>query len=270
MRDNPAAGPGDHIWDRHRGQRPIHSAHQREVHDLLQRWRRIADEYRPARVLMGATWVSDPTMLARYYGAGDELHLPQNFTFAFSELDYNEIRPVTESWLQAIPECGAPVWLASSHDLSRFPTRWCAGDERKVRLALTLLLTLPGACVLYQGDELGLEDVEVPEPCLRDRVRPSRDRARTPMPWTRQANFGFTTGEPWLPTGDRDGCTVADQRDDACSALNLTRSLIALKRRLRDPYQAQPAPDGCWHYTRGEVAVRLDFRSYAAMVGPAR
>jgi alpha-glucosidase len=146
-----------------------------------------------------------------------------------------------------------------------------AAALRKVRLALTMLLTLPGVTVLYQGDEIGLEDGPVPPERVLDLT--GRDPERTPMPWSDEPNGGFTTGDPWLPLGDYRRRNVAAQRDDPGSVLNLTRELVALKKGLRGPYEPVPAPEGSWRYRRGEMAVDLDFENSRATIqtpSPAR
>ena len=114
--------------------------------------------------------------------------------------------------LAKLPAGECPVWTASNHDISRFPTRWCGGDERKARLALLVLATLPGTLVLYYGDEIAMTDVEVPPGAAPGRddapaggaAGKSRDRARTPMPWDASPSGGFTAGgvTPWLPYGE--------------------------------------------------------------------
>ncbi len=259
LRDNPPAGSTDHLWDRNRGQRPVWNAHRPEVHDVLRRWRKVAVRYEPERVLIGATWVPEVSELARYFGSGDELHLPQYFQFLFANFDPPALCRVVEEWLEAIPDGQVPVWAASSHDLSRFASRWCNGNTGLTRTALTLLLTLPGACVLYQGDELGLQDTVLQTQELRDPAQPSRDPYRTPMPWRSDANGGFTTGRPWLPLGDVASCNVADQLRDFQSTLQHTRRLIMEKKRLTGPYRRVNVCDASWSYLRGDTMVELTF-----------
>ena len=136
------------------------------------------------------------------------------------------------------------------------------------------LLVHPAEKIL-QGDELGLPDADVPEDRLVDPLsieyRPvvNRDAARTPMPWRPGPGAGFTDPgvEPWLPIGDRDRLSVAEQRDDPNSTLLLTRALLALRRELADlrdgPYVGWTAPDGVWAWRRGAtvlVAVNLSER----------
>ena len=87
---------------------------------------------------------------------------------------------------------------ARNHDHSRLATRWAGGDEAKARAALFLLLTLRGDAILYQGDEIALEDGAVPAERVADIADPPRDPERTPLPWTRA---GDEWREPWLPLG---------------------------------------------------------------------
>jgi alpha-glucosidase len=244
-----------------------------EVHDIYRGWRSIADAYEPSRVLIGETWLFDLPTLMRYYGPGaDELHLPMNFPFMFSAFG-PAIRDVIEATEAALPTGAWPVWSASNHDVGRFPTRWCDGDERKIRAALLLLLTLRGTPILYYGDEIGMHDVEVPREAVRDPVGlrgwpddPGRDPGRTPMRWSGRPGAGFTQGDvrPWLPLGDAAARNVADQRSDPGSVLSLCRDLIALRRanpELRlGRFEEVPAPPGVWAWRRGPetlVAVNL-------------
>ena len=140
-----------------------YNANREDVHEVFRRWRKVVDEYRPERILLGETWVMELARLARFYGAGsDELHLAFNFPFALSELDADTLRSVVDATEAALPEHAWPVWMLSNHDLVRFRTRMCGGDERKARALLLLLLTLRGTPVLYYGDELGMPQARVP------------------------------------------------------------------------------------------------------------
>jgi alpha-glucosidase len=265
LRDNPPVEPGDPPRLRRFGQRPIYNRGRPEVHDVFKRWRQIAEEYDPPRLLIGETWVQEPAEWASFYGGeDDELQLPMNFMFAMEEFDPAVLRTVAEVSLAELPADAVAVWHGSNHDVSRLATRWCDGDEDRVRLALTMLLTLPGVTILYQGDEIGLEDGEVPPERVVDVS--TRDPERTPMPWSAEPNGGFTTGDPWLPLGDYRRRNVAAQREESGSVLNLTRDLIALKKRLQGPYQGLPAPRGSWRYSRGQAVVDLDFKTPRATV----
>ena len=228
---------------------PGRSSNQPEVHDVMRRWRAIADAYEE-RVLLGETYVYDLEALVRYYGTGtDELHLGFNIPFIKADLDAAAMREIVEWMEDRLPEAAWPVWTGSNHDAGRLATRWAGGDPDRARCALMMLLTLRGTPVLYYGDELGLEDVEVTE--IRDHAG-GRDGGRTPMPW----DEGAWT-DPWLPVGDQ--TTVAAQRDDPGSTLYLVRDLIALRAAFAGaPYEPLPAPPDAWAFRRGEHTIALN------------
>jgi alpha-glucosidase len=268
LRNNPLATVDDDLRIQALGQRSVYNLNRPEVHDILRRWRTIADSYDPAPILVGETWVPDLEALMRFYGSGtDELHLALNVPFVFAELGART-REVVAATEAGLPPSAWPTWTASNHDAGRFPTRWCGGDERKIRAALVVLLALRGTPILYYGDEIGMAEVDVPHDRLRDPVgllgwpeEPGRDRARTPMPWNDGPAGGFTRAgvEPWLPAGSPASCNVADQREEPGSALHLCRDLIALRRSSPDlrsgAYAALDTQEGVWAWRRGDRTV---------------
>jgi alpha-glucosidase len=224
-----------------------------ETYAVLRRWRDLVNTYQEERILLGETWVMDLERLARFYGTGkDQLHLAFNFPYAFAPLDAAALRSVVDGTHAAYPQDAWPVWMLSNHDIPRFATRLCGGDERKIRCALLGLLTLRGTAVLYQGDEIGLEQVAVPLDRIRD--IDDRDGCRTPMPWTREGGWS----DPWLPLGDTTR-NVDHQRDDPSSTLSFVRETIAARRASADlqsgAYEPLEAPDGVWAYRRGTNTV---------------
>ncbi|TMK29195.1 MAG: DUF3459 domain-containing protein, partial [Actinobacteria bacterium] len=273
LRDNPPAAEGDPPMFRTLGQRQVYNMNRPEVHDVLRRFRRVADGYEPRRILVGETWAPDLAHLAAYYGRkDDELHLAFNFAFVLRHLDELELSPIVEKTEKNLANLGWPAWTASNHDVGRMSSRWCGDDERKVRCALLLLLSLRGTPFLYYGDEIGLPEVALTREDLRDPVgimgwpaNPGRDRWRTPMPWTAEDGAGFTRPgvRPWLPFGPARP-NVEDQRDDPGSVLSLCRALIELRRTTVDlrlgTYRRLPSPPGSWAWQRGDrhvVAVNL-------------
>jgi alpha-glucosidase len=291
LRDDTLATEADHPNIRRHGLRSDFSMNRPEGHDVLRRWRIVAQPY--DAVLLGETWVMDLEAMARFYGNGeDELHLALNIPFV-SSTPGAEMRDVVERTLAVLPSGAWPLWNGSNHDAGRFATRWCGDDERRIRAMLITLLTLRGTPLLFQGDEIGLPNVEVPRERLRDPVGirhwpddPGRDHGRTPMQWTAEPNGGFTSPEadPWLPVGDVASSNVADQRDDPASILHLCRDAIALRRGradLRSGHQAPlESPDGVWSWRRGdattvavnhgETSVRLDGIDGAILLGADR
>ena len=157
LRDNPPATADDPLDAQLFGQRPVYNANRPEVHDVLRRWRRIADVLRPARLLLGETPVDDAATLAAFYGADlDELHLAFNFPFINAPLEADADARGRRAHRGAAPAGAWPAWTGSNHDMSRFATRWAGDDPQRSRAALLMLLSLRGTPVLYQGDEIGL------------------------------------------------------------------------------------------------------------------
>ena len=159
LRDNPPATEDDPLDQQFMGQRAVYNTDRPEAHDILRRWRVIADSYEPERLLIGETNVEKLPVLMEFYGDGhDELHGGFNFVFINAPLEAAALRAVVEDTEALLPEGAWPIWTASNHDVSRLATRWAAGDPAKVKVALLLLLTLRGTPFLYAGDEIGLVD----------------------------------------------------------------------------------------------------------------
>jgi alpha-glucosidase len=286
LRDNPVATSDDSAEAQLLGQRAVFNMNRPEAHDVIRRWRAVADSYDPPRVLLGETPVEDLQQLVDFHGDNDELHLAFNFGFINAPLEAGAMRDIVESLEVLLPADAWPVWTGSNHDMFRFPTRWAGNDRRKIRAALVLLLGLRGTPVLYQGDEIGQGDTRVEPPDLRDplgvRYWPAyagRDAGRTPMQWSDTPGGGFTAADatPWLPLGDTASASVASEERDPESPLVLTRALIALRRTTPDlhagAYASIPSPAGVWAWRRGEgtlVVVNLSDEPAELDVADAR
>ncbi|WNB84842.1 alpha-amylase family glycosyl hydrolase [Cellulomonas sp. ATA003] len=177
------------------------AADQEPVHDVYRRWRRVTDGYRPPRMLVGEVNL-DPERAGRYTRP-DEMH--QAFAFAFARLGWEpaEWRRVGDELEAVRRRYGAPpTWALENHDLVRTATRLGDGERgpARARAALVALLGLPGAVYVYQGQELGLPEVDVPVDARQDpmwaRGGVSRDGARVPIPWTAapEGAHGFSPG----------------------------------------------------------------------------
>jgi alpha-glucosidase len=265
LRDNPLATGDDPLDQQMMGVRSVYNSDRPEAHDILKRWRAIADTYDPERLLIGETNVEQLTTLTQFYGDGhDELHGGFNFAFINAPLQAEALRGIVESVESLLPPGAWPIWTGSNHDVSRLATRWADGDLSKVRCALLLLLTLRGTPFLYQGDELGLTDGPIEHADLLDGVGirfwpyyKGRDPERTPMPWANVPGSGFTEAgvRTWLPMADPAACNVADQEADPDSVLAFTRRAIACRTGSDDlsvgPYRTLPSPAGTWAFARG-------------------
>ncbi len=232
------------------------------VHDIYRSWRAVAETYDPPKVFVAEAWVADQEQLAAYLRS-DELHTAFDFHFVQAPWNAADLRRTAAASLAAHERVGAPVmWVLSNHDITRHVTRLGRPDartakdplhavrtvpnldlgRRRARAALLLELALPGGVYLYQGEELGLEEVEnLPEELLQDpawrrsghTVR-GRDGCRVPLPWsTSGPSLGFGDGGGWLPqpaawAGER-GLSAQAQTADPDSMLTLYRT--ALRRR---------------------------------------
>lgn len=246
----PDAGPGQH-QDIHRNHlMPYYD--QEELHPLFRSWRTVLDSHpAPAdavppgeRVMVAEAGIFDRERLARYVSPG-EMHQTFNFAFLECRWDGAAVRDMIEQSAAAMQEVGAPVtWVLSSHDAVRPVTRYGGGraGERRARAAALLMLALPGAAYVYQGEELGLPQVELPDHRLRDPLwersghrERGRDGCRVPLPWEgHDAPYGFSTAAPddcWFPQpADWAGLTAMAQDDDPGSMLALYRAALRLRR----------------------------------------
>ncbi|WP_435587529.1 glycoside hydrolase family 13 protein [Micromonospora aurantiaca (nom. illeg.)] len=267
--------------------RPHPFRDQDGVHDVYRAWRRIADSYPGGRALVGEVWLPDRQRFANYLRP-DELHTAFNFDFLGCAWDATALRESIDGTLAAHAPVGAPAtWVLSNHDVTRHVTRYGRADTRfsfaakregiptdlelgtrRARAAALLSLALPGAAYVYQGEELGLWEVEdIPYELRQDpmwersgRVDPGRDGCRVPLPWQGDMPpFGFSpdgaTAAPWLPQpADWKDRTVRAQTGDPHSMLELYRAALTLRRAepaLGDGTLTWlPAPDGVLAFAR--------------------
>ncbi|WP_218929527.1 glycoside hydrolase family 13 protein [Streptomyces sp. Rer75] len=261
-------------------------ADREELHGLYRSWRRITDSYPGDRALIGEMWLHEPGRFARYLRP-DELHTAFNLDFLRSTWDAEQLRRCVDATLAA--HGGAPAcWVLCNHDVTRTVTRYgragtgfdfaakahgtptdLALGTRRARAAALLTLALPGSVYLYQGEELGLPEVEdIPADRLRDPMHfrsggedPGRDGCRVPLPWGGAAPpYGFTgeDAEPWLPQPKGWAeLTVEAQEGVAGSTLELYRAALRLRRALPAlhgaPLEWLPGGPGVLAFRRGDV-----------------
>ncbi len=262
-----------------------------DVHEVYRRWRAVADEY-PDTVLIGEIWIPDAVRLARYVSPG-ELHTVFNFPYLSCPWDAAQLREVIDSTLALNAAAGAPAtWVLSNHDVDRIVSRLGRPDTafslqhrryfhglpvdralgtRRARAAALLTLALPGSVYVYQGEELGLWEVQdIPFELRQDPIwhrskgaDPGRDGCRVPLPWAGdEPPFGFsppgTAALPWLPQPKewRD-LTVEAETGDEGSMLELYR--LALRIRHAEPALGDgsmtwlDAADGVLAFDRGGI-----------------
>ncbi|MFF5257835.1 alpha-amylase family glycosyl hydrolase [Actinomadura viridis] len=253
---------------------------------IFERWRAIADSYAgtPAgpRTFVAEAWRVRENGLARYLRPG-RLHTAFNFDFLTCPWDPAALRRAIDGHLAGLAEVGAAAtWVLSSHDLVRPVTRYGLNGAwtdlmlgeydgtadvrlgtRRARAAALLTLALPGAVYVYQGDELGLPEADVPGHARRDPIwersrgrRRGRDGCRVPLPWDgTPPALGFGAREPWLPQPAGWSALAADRQDrDPESTLTLYRRALRLRRTAagpEDPLRWRDTPEGLLAFDRG-------------------
>ena len=206
---------------------------------LMEDVRRLFDGY-PGSVTLGEISSDDSLATMAEYVSPTRLHMAYSFELLTEESSAAHIRATVEA-AEAGMRDGWPCWALSNHDVQRAVTRWAGvGTDRGAiaRQLVALVCSLRGSVCLYQGEELGLPEADVPYEALQDPYGKAfwpkfkgRDGCRTPMPWDGSADAGFGSAAPWLPIpGAHRSLSVAAQQDDAASTLGATRAFLAWRR----------------------------------------
>jgi alpha-glucosidase len=223
------------------------------THARLNAIRKLVDSYDREPVMVGEVAVPWTDVVVRHYGKNDELHLCFNFPPLFAPWEAKRWRERIDRTIEAYDPADAwPGWVLSNHDNPRHRTRY-GGSEARARAAAVLLLTLRGTPFLYAGEELGLEDAEIPPERVLDPG--GRDGCRAPIPWDAAPGHGWAGREPWLPwTRDPALRNAAALRADPASILHLYRALLEARREspaLRlGSFSWLPTPDGVLAWER--------------------
>ncbi len=265
------------------------------THDRLRAMRTLIDAYPGERMMVGEVFLLSTEAVSTYYGHGDELHLAFNFPPLFAPW-------LADRWATCIgdarrsldPRGAWPTWVLSNHDNSRHRTRYDrsaarAGEdqataerrsEARARAAAVLLLTLRGTPFIYQGDELGLVDADIPEDRVVDPG--GRDGCRAVLPWDGSDDRGWPTADgvtTWLPlASESDVRNRVAQRGDPGSILHLYRRAIATRKATPalalGSFEPLPSPEGTLAYRREldgvSCTVLINFTgAVVAMTSPA-
>ena len=303
----PDGGPDDDAAPTLVQSKDSHPAWDQDgVHDVYRGWRDVANRYVPERIFIAEAWVSSNERLARYLRP-DELHTAFQFDFLRAPWRAEVLRTVVDDAITGAATVGAPpTWVLSNHDVTRTVTRYSRSQPdhlvetdwerarwsseaadydaglRRARAAALMQLALPGTAYVYQGEELGLEEVEdLPDDVRQDPIwvqsdymDVGRDGCRVPLPWANDvAPYDFspdTRVSTWLPQPAHWGPHTAEAQDrDPNSTLNLYRDALAARRAVwvdaGDLEWIQTTPDvaafrrgtaQCWVNT-GEEPVEL-------------
>lgn len=187
----------------------LYSISQPGMAPLLEKYRKVLDEYGVIFTVAEVGGDNPVPTMKSYVSDNNKLSSAYSFEFlGMPELNMHNLKSVVGRWSNEESE-GWPSWAFSNHDVYRALSRW-GGQEpsgQKAKLYLLLLICLRGNVFLYQGEELGLaqsdvpfEELQDPEAILNWPDNMGRDGARTPIPWDTEAPyFGFSVVKPWLP-----------------------------------------------------------------------
>jgi len=244
LRDNPARpmsarrvtgvsanNPYGFQWHRFNNTQP-------QMLPFLEEIRALLDEY-PGVVALGEISSDDSTATVAEYTQPGRLHMAYSFELLSNDSSPQHIRATVEKLRKRAP-ASWPCWTISNHDVERVVSRWgWTGYPPHAATQLSALLcALRGSVCVFQGEELGLAEAELPYESLRDPYGiafwpafKGRDGCRTPMPWDSSERGGFSGGVPWLPVpAQHRAQSVAAQERDANSALHGFRRLLAWRR----------------------------------------
>lgn len=234
-----------------------------EVHDINREWRAVLNEKEAELdkelMMVAEAWVKAENV--PLYLRPDEYHQSFNFDFLGCPWDRQQMKTsINRALVDAASVNSAATWVLSNHDVVRHATRYGLPSDTdyqewlmngpaelcdrnlgrlRARAVTMMLLALPGSTYIYQGEELGLHEVnDLPNDVLDDPVwrrsentRKGRDGCRVPIPWTRSGpSFGFGNSAPWLPQPAEFGAqSVEAQNGVEGSVLELYRSAIAMR-----------------------------------------
>ncbi len=250
LRDNPPApadgGPRSRSFD---FQEKRFSQSQPGVVAFIERIRALCDEFGAVHTVAEVGGAKAEAEMKDYTAGTARLNSAYGFNFLYAPALTPTLVAETMARWADVPGAdglaqGWPSWAFENHDAPRAVSRWCAPEHRDdfAAMKLMLLCALRGNVILYQGEELGLEQDTIPFELLQDPeaisnwpLTLSRDGVRTPLPWVAQDEHGgFTRGQPWLPLSPANLARSVDRQEgDPASLLNLTRALLGLRRGHR-------------------------------------
>ncbi|CAL6035354.1 Alpha-glucosidase [Hexamita inflata] len=253
---------------------------QLDVLKICKEMRQLIDSYPGERVLLGEVFEENPEITAQFQGNNDRLHVAFNFNFMYSSCNMQAYKNSAQAHYKILEQLSPegfnqPNFTLGNHDQPRHASRFKESNEeeqvKKMKVLAAMLLTLKGTPTLYYGEEIGMQNVDIPK---HQRVDPLafsffpvnqyyRDKQRTPMQWT--ASGGFSTVNSWLPMGDL-SINVQDQLQNTNSLLQFYKKLIMIRNNsiLKSaPISFNQQNEDVLHFERAEngqkITVLLNF-----------
>lgn len=262
LRDNPPREDTSAALHPYGFQVHVYDQGRPEMLPFLEKVRTLLDAY--GAFSLAEVGGADPLKLMSDYTGAGRLHSAYSFAMMTPDSSAAHVKKVIGRLEEGIRSPASACYALSNHDKPRVATRWQNGRDRveTAKEMLALLFSMRGDICLYQGEELGLPQADVPFERLQDPFGISfwpkfkgRDGCRTPMPWTNRPHGGFTEAEPWLPVDDlQRELNVESQERRADSVLNFAREMIALRKGRpelgRGTLRLLDAPEGVLAFSR--------------------
>jgi alpha-glucosidase len=249
----------DHVYDKNRP----------ETLAFMERFRALLDEF-GATTSVGEIGDADRALqtIATYTEGNKRLHMCYGFDYlsrSFGKAHFEK----TMSEFERVAGKSWGCWAFSNHDVERHASRWSSfmpDRDRLARFCIALLASMRGSICLYQGEELGFGESDVPYDLIQDPYGRTfwpefkgRDGCRSPMAWKENAsNAGFSkANKTWLPVDPAHQARAADtQVSDPASILATYKRYLAIRRKhgaLRTgTIDILPASDDVLAYRRRE------------------
>ncbi|MCK0168387.1 alpha-amylase family glycosyl hydrolase [Jannaschia sp. S6380] len=239
MKDNPPASP--EVRAKVAGESFVPYTYQDHAHDILP-----GDGL--AYVEKVRDWAGDDAFLLGEVTSGNQsvelacgLTEPGRLDAAYTT-DFPAGKGSAAAYADILSRATRPArlgWWLSSHDQPRHAAKAGDGSDRDVRFLAFVLATAPGPVIVYQGEELGLSQPDLPKWAVTDPLDllywpdgPGREGARVPLPWAEGDDRGFSIAQPWLPMDWPAGVSVAVQQYGADSNLSFYRAAFGFRREM--------------------------------------
>ncbi len=244
LRDNPPAEEGGKRSRPCDYQRRIHNQSHGDIPGFTERVRQLTDQYNAIFTVAEVGGRNSEAEMKAFTRGDRRLNSAYGFNFLYADrLTPSHVVEAMRRWPEE-PGVGWPSWAFENHDAPRAASRWAPSTDREAfaRVKIAVLAALRGNIIIYQGEELGLTQVDIPFEQLHDPeaianwpLTLSRDGARTPMPWVAEhVHGGFGSVAPWLPVGEENRARAVDrQLADPHSLLYHTQAMLHLRRTHR-------------------------------------
>lgn len=266
LRDNPLRKDWQQVDDPYEQQQHLYDKNLKERYEFINELSHQLNEY-PKSYIITESYLNLTQLTELHKKTNGHNHTACNFYLMESDLQPTSIAKWINSYLTiCYKQSAVPTWILSNHDRTRLASRF---GHRAARLLAMLQLTLPGIAFIYYGDELGMQETNIPESLRHDIYEfHNRDAQRTPMQWSADINAGFSKTKPWLPVHPNFPIVnVVTEDAQPESALNFYRELLKIRHLMGSNFSTRlQVTDHVIHYQREQHAVSLNLSNHEVTI----